>query len=170
MDCQIAKKIVDAVRLNHAHVEKPRGHRLGYMGHITIITDSLLLLLERNSTTLQPILDPFTSDEQWREYTTKIYRETKERDALVLGGQKPTSRKQDGDEMHHVDTKTDQLARFMIQQLVHEMPGQFGLKIADAELDDDAPWVYSEQQYNFDADAGSLEVCSALVLSSYLYT
>jgi len=69
---------------------QPKGVRLGYMGHLTYIADETVKLLELYSqTSLLPMLYEFIEAEDWWNYVTKVLKETKERDAQVLGGTRP---------------------------------------------------------------------------------
>lgn len=79
--------LFDLERKNSA---QPKGVRLGYMGHLTYIADETVRLLELYSqTSLLPMLYEFIDLEDWWNYVSKILKETKERDALVLGGTRP---------------------------------------------------------------------------------
>ena len=69
---------------------QPKGVRLGYMGHLTYIADETVKLLELYSqTSLLPMLYEYIDLEDWWNYVSKVLKETKERDAQVLGGTRP---------------------------------------------------------------------------------
>lgn len=69
---------------------QPKGVRLGYMGHLTYIADETVKLLELYSqTSLLPMLYEFIDLDDWWSYVSKTLKETKERDAQVLGGSRP---------------------------------------------------------------------------------
>lgn len=69
---------------------QPKGVRLGYMGHLTYIADETVKLLELYSqTSLLSTLYEHIDLEDWWNYVSKILKETKERDAKVLGGARP---------------------------------------------------------------------------------
>ena len=72
-------------------MEKPRGYRLGYMGHVTIIVDEIMKLVESPTfkESLEPELRPYIDQDDWIEYVNKYYRETKNEDTKPLGGSKP---------------------------------------------------------------------------------
>lgn len=60
------------------------------MGHLTYIADETVKLLELYSqTSLLPMLYEFIDLEDWWNYVSKVLKETKERDAQVLGGSRP---------------------------------------------------------------------------------
>lgn len=46
-------RITDAQRLNDFHVEQPKGLRLGYMGHLTYISDETCKLFEKCASELE---------------------------------------------------------------------------------------------------------------------
>ena len=61
------------------------------MGHVTIIVDEIMKLVELES--FKPILEselrPYIENEDWIEYVNKYYREVKSDDNKPLGGSKP---------------------------------------------------------------------------------
>ncbi len=68
----------------------PKGVRLGYMGHLTYIADETVKLLELyQQTSLLSTLYESIDLEDWWNYVSKVLKETKERDAQVLGGTRP---------------------------------------------------------------------------------
>ena len=106
------------MRLNNYQLEKPKATRLGYMGHITLITDHILAFLEREreNKDLMDAINDHLQTEDWQEYVTRIHRETVEKNSKILGGQKPTmfSTQDSEDESNsnsHVDMNTDGLTR-----------------------------------------------------------
>ncbi|KAG0268497.1 hypothetical protein DFQ27_006562 [Actinomortierella ambigua] len=89
-DGQLTKRITDAQRLCDYECAQPKGVRLGYMGHLTYIADETVKLLELYSQTpLLVMLYDHIDLEDWWNYVSKILKETKERDAQVLGGTRP---------------------------------------------------------------------------------
>jgi serine/threonine-protein phosphatase 6 regulatory subunit 3 len=68
---------------------KPKGVRLGYMGHLTLISEDVLIALERFPPELRLVLIQYAPDPEWDEYVTGRYNETKKRDTCLLGGGKP---------------------------------------------------------------------------------
>lgn len=69
--------------------ERPKGVRLGYMGHLTLISEHVVTALERFPPDLRLIIQKFAPDPEWDEYVTGRYDETRRRDARLLGGGKP---------------------------------------------------------------------------------
>ncbi|KAG0257109.1 hypothetical protein BG011_004159 [Mortierella polycephala] len=169
-DGQLTKRITDAQRLCDYECAQPKGVRLGYMGHLTYIADETVKLLELYSqTSLLPTLYEFIDLEDWWNYVSKILKETKERDAQVLGGTRPNvieSHKaglddandddymDDNDDEYgdgssfigdsgtglEGDVASDQFARYLCQQITNNLPDKFGSSDED-EDDEEGNWV-----------------------------
>ncbi|KAG0373777.1 hypothetical protein BGX24_011249 [Mortierella sp. AD032] len=168
-DGQLTKRITDAQRLCDYECAQPKGVRLGYMGHLTYIADETVKLLELYSqTSLLSTLYEHIDLEDWWNYVSKILKETKERDAKVLGGARPNvieSHKPDHDDGndddyiddndedygndfiggdigagHEGDVASDQFARYLCQQITNNLPDKFGSSDED-EDDDEGNWI-----------------------------
>ncbi|KAF9355926.1 hypothetical protein BGX26_005931 [Mortierella sp. AD094] len=168
-DGQLTKRITDAQRLNDYECAQPKGVRLGYMGHLTYIADETVKLLELYSqTSLMSTLYEFIDLEDWWNYVSKILRETKDRDAQVLGGNRPNvienhrsgyddanddDYMDDNDEEfgngfmggdigagHEGDVASDQFARYLCQQITNNLPDKFGSSDED-EDDEEGNWI-----------------------------
>ncbi|KAG0011967.1 hypothetical protein BGZ80_000298 [Entomortierella chlamydospora] len=170
-DGRLTKRITDAQRLCDFECAQPKGVRLGYMGHLTYIADETVKLLELYSqTSLLPTLYEFIDLEDWWNYVSKVLKETKERDAQVLGGSRPNVMEphkvglddvQDDDFMddhgdeygsnsgflggdavvsHEGDTASDQFARYLSQQITNNRPEKFGSSDED-EDDEEGNWI-----------------------------
>lgn len=68
---------------------KPKGVRLGYMGHLTLISEDVITALEHFPPDLRLTIAKFAPQPDWDEYVTGRYNETKKRDQALLGGGKP---------------------------------------------------------------------------------
>ncbi|KAF9350175.1 hypothetical protein BGX26_011611 [Mortierella sp. AD094] len=178
-DGRLTKRITDAQRLCDFECAQPKGVRLGYMGHLTYIADETVKLLELYSqTSLLPTLYEFIELEDWWNYVSKVLKETKERDAQVLGGSRPNVMEphkvglddaQDDDFMddhgdeygsnsgflggdavasHEGDTASDQFARYLSQQITNSRPEKFGSSDED-EDDEEGNWI---GEYGTDTD------------------
>lgn len=66
---------------------KPNGVRLGFMGHLTLMSEDIITALERFPPELRLIMIEFAPDPEWDEYVTGRYKETRRRDTRVLGGE-----------------------------------------------------------------------------------
>ncbi|KAF9915210.1 hypothetical protein BX616_006660 [Lobosporangium transversale] len=170
-DGQLTKRITDAQRLNDYECAQPKGVRLGYMGHLTYIADETVKLLELYSqTSLLNTLYEFIDLEDWWNYVSKILKETKDRDAQVLGGTRPNMTESlkpgmddgndddyldDNDDEygaggdflgsvsgagHEGDVASDQFARYLCQQITNNLPDKFGSSDED-EDDEESNWI-----------------------------
>ncbi|KAF9928215.1 hypothetical protein FBU30_002558 [Linnemannia zychae] len=169
-DGQLTKRITDAQRLCDHECAQPKGVRLGYMGHLTYIADETVKLLELYSqTSLLPMLYEFIDLEDWWGYVSNVLKETKERDAQVLGGSRPNviethpSGMDDGNDDDFLDDGTDnyggnssflgdggagqegdvgsdQFARYLSQQIKNNLPDKFGSSDED-EDDEEGNWI-----------------------------
>ncbi|KAF9120001.1 hypothetical protein BGW39_011745 [Mortierella sp. 14UC] len=178
-DGQLTKRITDAQRLCDYECSQPKGVRLGYMGHLTYIADETVKLLELYSqTSLLPMLYEFIDLEDWWNYVSKVLKETKERDAQVLGGSRPNvieahpSGMDDGNDDDFLDdggdnyggnnsflggdvgagqegdVGSDQFARYLSQQITNNLPDKFGSSDED-EDDEEGNWI---GEYGADSD------------------
>ncbi|KAG0215595.1 hypothetical protein BGX31_000819, partial [Mortierella sp. GBA43] len=187
-DGQLTKRITDAQRLNDYECAQPKGVRLGYMGHLTYIADETVRLLELYSrTSLLTTLYEFMDLEDWWNYVSKILKETKDRDAQVLGGSRPNmieSHKpglddgndddyiDDNDDEygndtdfiggvgggHEGDVASDQFARYLCQQITNNLPDKFGSSDED-EDDEEGNWIgeYAAENEFGTGAAGGME-------------
>lgn len=69
---------------------KPKGVRLGYMGHLMLISEDVITALARFPPDLRLIIIQYAPEPEWDQYVTGRYNETKEEDARPLGGGKPS--------------------------------------------------------------------------------
>ncbi|KAJ7264879.1 SIT4 phosphatase-associated protein-domain-containing protein [Mycena haematopus] len=91
-DAKLMHRIVEGQRMNDVACTKPKSVRLGFMGHLTLIAEDVLTALERFPTELREVLAAYAPQPAWDEYVKGRYRETKRRDAELLGGGKPVVR------------------------------------------------------------------------------
>ncbi|KAF9150888.1 hypothetical protein BG015_007294 [Linnemannia schmuckeri] len=160
-DGQLTKRITDAQRLCDYECAQPKGVRLGYMGHLTYIADETVKLLELYSqTSLLSTLYEHIDLEDWWNYVSKILKETKERDAKVLGGSRPNvieSHKpdhDDGNDDDYIDDNDEDYGNDFIggdigaghegdvasDQITNNLPDKFGSSDED-EDDDEGNWI-----------------------------
>ncbi|KAK7038262.1 SIT4 phosphatase-associated protein-domain-containing protein [Favolaschia claudopus] len=91
-DAKLMHRIVEGQRMNDEACAKPKSVRLGFMGHLTLIAEDVLTALERFPPELRDILGGYAPQPDWDDYVKGRYRETKRRDAELLGGGKPVVR------------------------------------------------------------------------------
>ncbi|ORX52405.1 SAPS-domain-containing protein [Hesseltinella vesiculosa] len=136
-DGQLTTKMVQAQKDNDTEWSKPKGMRLGYMGHLTFIADEVIKLFEGYPEAIVQDIRENVDLDLWQQYCETELRETKERDCLPLGGDRPA----DGDAvMHDDDDEEDELeaasanpySRYLAQR---DMDG--GLD----DDEDDAHWI-----------------------------
>ena len=86
-------KIIEAQNLNDVQAALHKGVRLGYMGHLTYISDEICKLFEK----CNDLVDEFGyfsfnldgDNQEWLNYKIGALALTKERDMQLLGGPKP---------------------------------------------------------------------------------
>ncbi|KZP10869.1 SAPS-domain-containing protein [Athelia psychrophila] len=88
-DANLMQRIVDGQKRNDAENSKPKGVRLGYMGHLTLISEDVISSLEHYPPDLRLTIAQYAPQPAWDEYVTGRYNETKKKDASLLGGGKP---------------------------------------------------------------------------------
>ncbi|TFK46656.1 SAPS-domain-containing protein [Heliocybe sulcata] len=88
-DVHIMERILEGQRRNDAEIAKPRGVRLGYMGHLTLISEDVIGALQHYPPDLRLIISSYTPQPAWEEYVSGRYNETKKNDTSLLGGGKP---------------------------------------------------------------------------------
>lgn len=136
----LRQRIVDAQRENDVQVHRPRGNRLAYMGHLTLIAECVINW-ETNSLQMSKSGNFVVSqvpEESWREFSNKTFKETRMKDRKVLGGIKPpvsmqeifSSSEDSADELLNYNSvfrsgDEEQLARYFCQQLIGNFPEQF---------------------------------------------
>jgi hypothetical protein len=64
---------------------KPKGMRLGYMGHLTFISDEVIKLFEGYPEGIIAAVKDTIDLDKWHQYCIGQLKETKERDSLPLG-------------------------------------------------------------------------------------
>ncbi|KAI8616148.1 SIT4 phosphatase-associated protein-domain-containing protein [Chytriomyces sp. MP71] len=87
---KLTSKITEAQRRNDFEVEQPKGVRLGYMGHLTYISDEVTKLVEKCLEDFGSEVKELIESDDWQEYLGGVLRETKDRDRQALGGVRPT--------------------------------------------------------------------------------
>ncbi|KAG7448348.1 SAPS-domain-containing protein [Guyanagaster necrorhizus] len=88
-DARLMYRIVEGQKHNDIESAKPKGVRLGYMGHLQLISEDVLIALEVFPPEVRLLIIQYAPDPDWDEYVTGRYLETKRRDNILLGGGKP---------------------------------------------------------------------------------
>ncbi|KAI6008648.1 SIT4 phosphatase-associated protein-domain-containing protein [Pisolithus marmoratus] len=94
-DARLMHRIVEGQKKNDAERQalsscvKPKGVRLGYMGHLTLLSEDVITALEHYPPELRLTIARCAPQPDWSEYVTGRYNETKKRDTSLLGGGKP---------------------------------------------------------------------------------
>ncbi|KAI9323411.1 SIT4 phosphatase-associated protein-domain-containing protein [Dichotomocladium elegans] len=88
-DGKLTDRMVAAQKANDEECAKPRGMRLGYMGHLTFIADEIIKVFEGYPETIVSMIKNDVDIEKWHTYCNNDLKETKERDRLPLAGPRP---------------------------------------------------------------------------------
>ncbi|KAF9053141.1 SIT4 phosphatase-associated protein-domain-containing protein [Panaeolus papilionaceus] len=114
-DAKILHRIVEGQKQNDEACSKPKGVRLGYMGHLMLISEDIITAMARFPPDLRLDIIHYAPEPEWDQYVTGKYNQTKQEDSRLLGGGKPvvksgftksvTQWKVDEDELSS-DTKT----------------------------------------------------------------
>ncbi|KAH9952025.1 SAPS-domain-containing protein [Amylocystis lapponica] len=88
-DARLMHRIIEGSKRNDIESAKPKGVRLGYMGHLTLISEDVIGALEHFPPDLRLVAAQYAPQPEWDEYVTGRYKETKRKDTSLLGGGKP---------------------------------------------------------------------------------
>ncbi|KAI0797491.1 SAPS-domain-containing protein [Abortiporus biennis] len=88
-DARLMHRIIEGSKRNDIESSKPKGVRLGYMGHLTLLSEDVIGALEHFPPELRLIVAQCAPHPEWDEYVTGRYKETKTKDTSLLGGGKP---------------------------------------------------------------------------------
>ncbi|OBZ65736.1 Extragenic suppressor of kinetochore protein 1, partial [Grifola frondosa] len=88
-DARLMHRIIEGSKRNDIESAKPKGVRLGYMGHLTLISEDVIGALEHFPPDLRLLTAQYAPQPEWDEYVTGRYKETKKKDTSLLGGGKP---------------------------------------------------------------------------------
>ncbi|KAI8989835.1 SAPS-domain-containing protein [Trametes punicea] len=130
-DARLMHRIIEGSKRNDIESSKPKGVRLGYMGHLTLISEDVIGALEHLPPDLRLQIAQYAPQPEWDEYVTGRYKETKKKDTSLLGGGKPViapSMRNAGAAQWRVDeadAMTPTAANSTEQKLATEMKGEF---------------------------------------------
>jgi serine/threonine-protein phosphatase 6 regulatory subunit 3 len=88
-DAKLAHRILEGQQCSDAECAKPKGVRLGYMGHLTLMSEDVINALERFPSDLSSAINQHVPQPGWDEYVQGRYQETRQQDNRLLGGGKP---------------------------------------------------------------------------------
>jgi len=88
-DAKLMERIVEGQKLNDVESTKPKGVRLGYMGHLTLISEDVITALDRFPPDLRQVIEKHAPQPAWDDYVRGRYEETRKKDTSLLGGGKP---------------------------------------------------------------------------------
>ncbi|KAF9478498.1 SAPS-domain-containing protein [Pholiota conissans] len=88
-DAKILHRIVEGQSKNDVESSKPKGVRLGYMGHLMLISEDVITAMARFPPDLRLAIIQYAPEPEWDQYVTGRYNETKKEDSRLLGGGKP---------------------------------------------------------------------------------
>lgn len=88
-DAKLMQRIVGGQKLNDVESTKPKGVRLGYMGHLTLISEDVITALDHFPPDLKQVIEEHAPQPAWDEYVRGRYKETRKKDTSLLGGGKP---------------------------------------------------------------------------------
>lgn len=161
-EAKLANRITEAARLNNAYAASPKGCRLGYMGHITMITEMIIELIQDDR--FLPIFDRVSvhlQSEDWHEYITKTHRDYNTANRKTLGGQKPLlqmfGQETENPTASFVDAQTDQLARYIIQQVIAGMPSVYAYQTTQ-HIPNELETAEKVQDNDFELNSSDVEV------------
>ncbi|KAF7726982.1 hypothetical protein EC973_008177 [Apophysomyces ossiformis] len=151
-DGHLTDKMVEIQRLNDDECSKPKGMRLGCMGHLTFIADEVIKLLEGYPESIASEIKMDVDLERWNGYCNNELKETKERDRLPLGGARPSEGMEaeisDDEENEDVlnSTAAAQYSRYLVRR------GADGT-IDDEEGEEEGDnWISGSEAYSHDYD------------------
>ncbi|KAF9532767.1 SIT4 phosphatase-associated protein-domain-containing protein [Crepidotus variabilis] len=88
-DARILHRIVEGQARNDLECSKPKGVRLGYMGHLMLISEDVITAMARFPPDLRLNIIQYAPEPEWDQFVTGRYNETKQEDNRLLGGGKP---------------------------------------------------------------------------------
>ncbi|KDR73731.1 hypothetical protein GALMADRAFT_251541 [Galerina marginata CBS 339.88] len=91
-DARILHRIVEGQNQSDIESSKPKGVRLGYMGHLMLVSEDVITAMARFPPDLRLIIIQYAPEPEWDNYVTGRYNETKKEDSRLLGGGKPVIR------------------------------------------------------------------------------
>jgi len=132
---RLLTRITQAQRIADSFAEMPRRPRPNFMGHVTLLADQLHALLDKHGAELYREAGDLLRRETWIEYSNKSYRETKLRDAYVLGGEPAPPQPLANEEVFtavYSSAADESAIRYFCHEIISNLPPSLHL----ADLDD----------------------------------
>lgn len=131
---KLLTRITQAQRIADSLAELPRRPRPNFMGHITLIADQIHGLLDKHGAELYREVGDILRRETWIEYSNKSYRETRLRDAFVLGGEQAPIQPVATEEVYasvFSSAADESLVRYFCHEIISNFPP--GLHLFDLD-------------------------------------
>lgn len=114
---KLAERIVAAWKENDEEIEKPKGMRRGYMGHLMNITNTIVNLAATNPE-INEILD--NESQSWKDFIEGPFIEARDLERVQLGGPRPFNLGECGDEEDDDEKGNSELVNVFTQYLVQQ--------------------------------------------------
>lgn len=116
--------ILEGSRRNQESSRQPRLIRLGYMGHLNLIAEEVIKLLERYPSEIASDLQEFFHQPDWDDFVNEELRVSRAKESLPLAGGRPTSEAAmqnwsslDSDEWYSDNEGSNTFARYLSSQM-----------------------------------------------------
>ncbi|KAK0535374.1 hypothetical protein OC834_001539 [Tilletia horrida] len=122
----LTDKIVEGHKRNEESSRGPRRIRLGYMGHMNLIAEETVKLLERYPREIAEAVRTFIKQPDWDTFVNRSLRENREREAAPLAGGPPVtgrnlsfgaSSAEDDDDGPHILSDNHTFANYLSSQM-----------------------------------------------------
>lgn len=145
----LTTRIVEGRKRNEESVAGPRRIRLGYMGHMNLIAEETVKLLERYPLEIARPVEPFTEREEWRQVVSETLEEIREKEGGPLAfnrGHEGMSMSfgsgaDDDDDDAGIGAGSSSFASYLSSQIGGGAGGS-----DDDDSDDEASWLSSEMK------------------------
>lgn len=119
---RLIENIIEGARRNAESSRQPRRVRLGYMGHLNLIAEETVKLLERYPRIIEMRVRPMILQEEWEEYLSKELNVSRAKESVQLAGGRPSISASDmldsdTDEYADDDDKSDSFAHYLSAQM-----------------------------------------------------
>jgi len=156
-DCRLIQRILDAWADNTTHETEGKGQRKGYMGHLTIICNHIIQIMDKqgqdNHDRVNLFIRGMAEDEQnrWSDFVGESLADINEKNSSNLGGHNPKilSDDENGDYSRY-DSAQQAFNDYQLQQITSNFSDQFGFTDGDYAEGDDHDKFSKINQVNFD--------------------